>query len=177
MIFFSNFLLRVVPHSLLYEPLPTDGERSSAQRLVRTRSNDSKRSIARLAREPGMSYLDLFNKGSVVDSALSTQAVDALHAPCNVPNLDADETSSLISSTKDPGESAEGDAKADEEAHDARHIDIRGLKMIPKIEFWQLFMLLGLLTGIGLMTIKYDLKQRRSRHVLTKLHLATLAMT
>ncbi|KAK0102101.1 hypothetical protein ONS96_006064 [Cadophora gregata f. sp. sojae] len=31
--------------------------------------------------------------------------------------------------------------------------DIRGLKMLPMIEFWQLFMLMGILTGVGLMTI------------------------
>lgn len=34
-------------------------------------------------------------------------------------------------------------------------IDIRGLAMLPHIRFWQLFLLLGLLTGVGLMTVKY----------------------
>ncbi|KAI9055003.1 hypothetical protein LZ554_002145 [Drepanopeziza brunnea f. sp. 'monogermtubi'] len=31
--------------------------------------------------------------------------------------------------------------------------DIRGFKMLPMIEFWQLFILMGILTGVGLMTI------------------------
>jgi hypothetical protein len=36
----------------------------------------------------------------------------------------------------------------------AHRVDIRGFKMLPLIEFWQLFALMGILTGIGLMTIK-----------------------
>ncbi|KAK6826669.1 hypothetical protein RU639_004772 [Aspergillus parasiticus] len=31
--------------------------------------------------------------------------------------------------------------------------DIRGLAMLPKVEFWQLFLMMALLSGIGLMTI------------------------
>lgn len=33
------------------------------------------------------------------------------------------------------------------------HPDVRGWKMVPTAEFWQLFLLMGILTGIGLMTI------------------------
>lgn len=33
-------------------------------------------------------------------------------------------------------------------------IDVTGLELLSKIEFWQLWILLGLLTGVGLMTIK-----------------------
>jgi hypothetical protein len=38
--------------------------------------------------------------------------------------------------------------------HDVAHLDIRGFALLPRPEFWQLFSMLGLLTGIGLMTIK-----------------------
>jgi hypothetical protein len=34
------------------------------------------------------------------------------------------------------------------------HLDIRGFALLPHVEFWQLFSMLGLMTGIGLMTIK-----------------------
>jgi hypothetical protein len=34
------------------------------------------------------------------------------------------------------------------------HLDIRGFALLPHAEFWQLFLMLGLMTGIGLMTIK-----------------------
>jgi hypothetical protein len=38
--------------------------------------------------------------------------------------------------------------------NESPHLDIRGLALLPHAEFWQLFCMLGLLTGIGLMTIK-----------------------
>jgi MFS family permease len=41
----------------------------------------------------------------------------------------------------------------DEVAMESHHTDIRGLAMLRKIEFWQLFLSMGLLSGIGLMTI------------------------
>lgn len=34
------------------------------------------------------------------------------------------------------------------------HLDVRGLALLSHAEFWQLFSMLGLMTGIGLMTIK-----------------------
>ena len=158
MTFLSNFILRVVPHSSLYQPLPTNGGQPRPQQLIRSKSNDSKRSIERYAQEPGTSPFDEPNEHAVLRNVLSAEDFDAQNEPCTVPNLDADETSSLISSTQEPDERVEGDIKADHEARDAHHVDIRGLKMIPRIEFWQLFILLGLLTGIGLMTIKYVMK-------------------
>lgn len=80
----------------------------------------------------------------------------------NVLNVDADETSSLMSksSMSIPGDVEEDRNKHDPAAHDL-HIDIRGMAMLPKLEFWQLFFLLGSLTGIGLMTIKYVLPYQR----------------
>lgn len=61
------------------------------------------------------------------------------------------ETSSLMSKTSsNPGDEPE---EYDKKEH-AHLVDIRGWKMLPMIEFWQLFMLMGILTGVGLMTIK-----------------------
>ena len=62
------------------------------------------------------------------------------------------ETSSLMSksTSTSPGDDVE-ESNVKDHSH---RIDIRGLKMLPMIEFWQLFMLMGILTGTGLMTIK-----------------------
>lgn len=40
-----------------------------------------------------------------------------------------------------------------DENHEPAHLDVRGFALLPHPEFWQLFSMLGLLTGIGLMTI------------------------
>ncbi|KAF2837230.1 MFS general substrate transporter [Patellaria atrata CBS 101060] len=66
----------------------------------------------------------------------------------------ADETSSLMS--KDSG--GPGDISPDDEARhheDLRlhRLDITGMALLSRPEFWQLFVMLGLLTGVGLMTI------------------------
>lgn len=53
-----------------------------------------------------------------------------------------------------PGDIQDDADKNDVDLHDPHHLDIRGVAMLPKVEFYQLFMMLGLLTGIGLMTIK-----------------------
>ncbi len=67
------------------------------------------------------------------------------------------ESSSLISksSTSGPGDLPSRElAHVPDTDHDLRHVDIRGFALLPHAEFWQLFLMLGLMTGIGLMTIK-----------------------
>jgi hypothetical protein len=36
----------------------------------------------------------------------------------------------------------------------SRRVDIRGWRLLSSIDFWQLFTIMGILAGIGLMTIK-----------------------
>ena len=62
------------------------------------------------------------------------------------------ETSSLLSG---PGDIIDDndDAASKKSTHSC--IDITGLALLSKPEFWQLWVLMGLLTGVGLMTIKY----------------------
>lgn len=57
------------------------------------------------------------------------------------------ETSSLLSRSSDSRLDYEGEGKSEE-------VDVRGLALLRKSEFWQLFLVFGLLTGIGLMNIK-----------------------
>ncbi|KZF23431.1 MFS transporter [Xylona heveae TC161] len=64
-----------------------------------------------------------------------------------------DEISSLLSTSPDPEQSATDLPRAKIDEGHNHHLDIRGLVLLSKPDFWQLFSLLGLLTGVGLMTI------------------------
>lgn len=63
------------------------------------------------------------------------------------------ETSSLMSrtSTSSDGSDLLEGAHVNKDPH---RLDLRGMAMIRTVEFWFLFSLMGLLAGIGLMTIK-----------------------
>jgi hypothetical protein len=70
---------------------------------------------------------------------------------------DNDEASSLLSNSSNPEPGDCSCQKVGDDshvAHDVRNTDVRGFALLPLPEFWQLFLMLGLLTGIGLMTIK-----------------------
>ncbi|CAG7926744.1 unnamed protein product [Penicillium olsonii] len=66
-----------------------------------------------------------------------------------------DERSSLVSRSDRPRPSFDtlDDDFLEEVAVESHHLDIRGLAMLRKVEFWQLFLTMALLSGIGLMTI------------------------
>ncbi|KAI9780225.1 MAG: hypothetical protein M1835_004534 [Candelina submexicana] len=70
-------------------------------------------------------------------------------------NLSSDETVSLMSeaSSSNLTDIADGRCHAKSDEVHSPHVDIRGRALLPKAEFWQQFMLLGLLSGAGLMTI------------------------
>lgn len=103
---------------------------------MRSKSNDSRHSVGILSEELGT-------------------PPDSSDSPTNLKDLD--ETSSLISrdSASVPRDvpSQERDAQH-MSGHDSRHVDVRGLVLLRKVEFYQLFLMLGLFTGMGLMTIK-----------------------
>jgi hypothetical protein len=66
-----------------------------------------------------------------------------------------DETAALVSKNDHPRPSFDtlDDDFLDEVAVEAHQVDIRGVAMLRKVEFWQLFLTMALLSGIGLMTI------------------------
>lgn len=115
-------------HGAGYATLPTTERpklgRRDSNRLHRTRSNGSKYSHA------------------------SIPAPE----PTNDPEQGHDsETSSLLSA---PGDIVETEDDAQSQTTQRSHkIDVTGLALLPRVEFWQLWILLGLLTGVGLMTI------------------------
>lgn len=67
------------------------------------------------------------------------------------PKADDAEDSSLLTSTS--GEDVEVSKRHSSSANEPPHLDIRGWALLPYPEFWQLFGMMGLMTGIGLMTI------------------------
>lgn len=76
-------------------------------------------------------------------------------------NKEPDETSSLISqsSSSSPGDVMYENNRAETTAHhSSHHPDIRGVAMLKHTEFYQLFVLLGILTGVGIMTIKWAVR-------------------
>jgi hypothetical protein len=61
------------------------------------------------------------------------------------------EDSSLLSA---PGDIVDDDDAASKKSAHSHSIDVTGLALLYKPDFWQLWVLMGLLTGVGLMTIK-----------------------
>ena len=123
-----------------------------SQVLHRRKSSDSKHHAS--PEEPGTCFYV-----RVVPTSKSESCEDrAIGSPSpSSPSQASDETSSLLSKsssikTRDP---ALNSKSHESDANRTRQLDIRGLALLPRPEFWQLFLLMGLLTGIGLMTIKY----------------------
>jgi hypothetical protein len=148
LVFVSSFFLRVLPNPH-YMAVAT----GSTNRLHRTKSEDSKYRNDRTSQpEPGRSEF-------VVEHLDQRTALNQPHvgaeASADEPNSEADETSSLMSRTS--SSSIPDDVEDPEEISvkdHAHRVDIRGIRMLSRMEFWQQFLLMGILTGIGLMTIK-----------------------
>ncbi|KAG0649282.1 hypothetical protein D0Z07_4323 [Hyphodiscus hymeniophilus] len=150
LVFISFFFLRVLPHPH-YSAIPTtDGlSPSNSNRLHRTKSEETEHR-AQSAVEPGRSTFAAFPSNGDED-ILNQQDLDIGVEAAEAVIVDTDETSSLMSKSSS---SVPGDVSVESNVKDHAHrVDIRGLKMLPHVEFWQLFALMGILTGIGLMTI------------------------
>ncbi|KAG9249330.1 major facilitator superfamily domain-containing protein [Calycina marina] len=143
LIFVSFFFLRVIPHASDYSAVSGS---DSSNRLHRTKSEDSRHRVHQaLLPEPGRS-----------DTPGPTQTDEGTPPKYQGVNVEAmegrsSESSSLLSSS---ASSIPGDLPVGPIIKDHAHcVDIRGWKILPLVEFWQLFFLLGILTGAGLMTI------------------------
>ena len=148
--FTGFFFLHVVPHSAGYSSSSSQDERvrSNSNPLVRSKSGDSRRgarfSPGELGTQPTISYENI-PKDSVAED----------EAP-EVRDTDTEETSSLLSksSSSAPGDLVSSDPNTDAASLGSYRPDKSGLALLSSIEFWRLFTLLGLLAGVGLMTIK-----------------------
>jgi hypothetical protein len=145
LVFVGFFFLRVLPHPH-YSTVPTTS--GATHRLHRTKSEEAKYRAEQALLEPGRSAFVVahLDEGDILNhSDVGAEAPEGSTS-------ETDETSSLMSKSTS---SSPGDVPEENSVKDHAHrVDIRGIKMLPFIEFWQLFALMGILTGIGLMTIK-----------------------
>ena len=150
MTFIGTFFLRVIPTTPPYASISKD-ERSgsdSSTLLKRTRSTDSKYSAGRVSHEPG-------TQPETISYGDDTPKDPTVFSEPGGPNGGTEETSSLLSKSSGPGDVPYQDGNAVPETNrDSHHADIRGLALLSRMKFYQLWLMMGLLTGIGLMTIK-----------------------
>ncbi|KAI0142777.1 MFS general substrate transporter [Xylariaceae sp. FL1272] len=170
MTFVGFFFLRVLPtgHST-YQAVPAaDPGMTDSQELHRTLSGQSK--VARNPSEPGMSSTSAtvtHQHPPDPDPEQPDEPRDPTHVgPNRARDIEAapysnvaatgevDETSSLLSyssaASSLPGEVPLQSSIDLDRSH---HIDIRGFKLLKNQEAWELFAIMGILSGIGLMTI------------------------
>ncbi|PWY74454.1 MFS transporter, partial [Aspergillus heteromorphus CBS 117.55] len=147
--------LRILPPSDPYMPIGRNRSPGvESRRLHKTRSTDFRSSLEN--EEPGTQISNTYESCSPAYAKSHTIVSTPPHPEYNP---DIDETSSLVSkvasrsSREFLNENEEEDDALSDVAPDSPHPDVRGLSMLPKVEFWQLFLTMALLSGIGLMTI------------------------
>lgn len=174
LIFIGFFFLKVYPHTS-YQSLPTSSGLSSSQQLHRTLSEEAK--VARLHRggrhshdaEPGTSPITTTNTTYTTPAATAGSSQEPLKPardsadveaePLHPPDgrsheVDADETSSLMSKSSASSVAGEVYVQNSVDLDRSHRVDIRGWRLMRSLDFWQLFSIMGILAGIGLMTIK-----------------------
>jgi hypothetical protein len=168
--FVGFFFLRVYPHTDYHSVPGRDGDLSESQQLYRTSSQESKTKHSYNAEtvEPGTSAStntdhrpNRLDQGSTRthsprNSVVDVEAPEALERGDDEPEV-VDETSSLMSRSRSSSSSSlpgEILVQSSVDLDRSHRVDIRGLKLLANKEFWQLFVIMGILSGIGLMTIK-----------------------
>lgn len=141
MVFIGMLFLRIIPANSPYEAVPADErpgyKRNDSNPLRRTRGHHSRHNSAHSV------------KG---DNGTFTHNDHGHGHAADVNAENADETSSLVSS---PTQSLPGDIdnRRANISHASHHPDITGFALAKTPKFWQLFIMLGLLCGVGLMSI------------------------
>ncbi|EAW14187.1 putative MFS transporter [Aspergillus clavatus NRRL 1] len=148
--------LRILPPSGSYHRLPNQRESTVESRQLRAARSTDPRSYQEDPDEAGTQSFGVFESQTGAHSRSTSHASNSHHSLANDP--DADETSSLVSKpasrlSRDTLDGCNTDEILSNVPIDLPHPDVRGLAMLPKIEFWQLFLTMALLSGIGLMTI------------------------
>ncbi|CCC08274.1 hypothetical protein SMACR_01822 [Sordaria macrospora] len=168
--FVGFFFMKVYPHTS-YRPVQSRPGLSSSQQLHRTLSEESKHRAGRsyVDEEPGMLPTvyttpsgttapalsggndELVEPSSSRDVSPPRRSNDIEAASAETQEEIADETSSLVSRTS----SLPGDVYVESSVDmDRSHrVDIRGWALLKSLDFWQLFCIMAILAGIGLMTI------------------------
>ena len=175
MTFVGFFFLRVYPHTS-YHAVPGGPGSPHAQPLKRTASQEDNHRRQRPSRgypdeEPGMSpsssttatttttyttpaALPIPNREEGMAGPSSSRGIDveAAVSSQDMDEGDATETSSLMSKSSSlPGDIL---VQSNVDMDRSHRVDIRGWNLLKTVDFWQLFAIMGILAGIGLMTIK-----------------------
>ncbi|KAL2173861.1 major facilitator superfamily domain-containing protein [Thermothelomyces heterothallicus CBS 202.75] len=174
LIFTGFFFLKVYPHTS-YQSLPTTSGLSGSQHLHRTLSEEAK--TTRLHRhgrhsldaEPGTSpnttttttYTTPAATAGPSREPLLNPAHDSADVEAALPpspdgrshDADADEASSLMSKSTASSVAGEVYVQNSVDMDRSHRVDIRGWRLLRNLDFWQLFSIMGILAGIGLMTI------------------------
>ncbi|KAK4041185.1 major facilitator superfamily domain-containing protein [Parachaetomium inaequale] len=168
LIFTGFFFLKVYPHTS-YQTLPSTSGLADSQQLHRTPSEEAK--AARRPHggrrspdaEPGTSPTTYTTPAATAGS--SQESLDPARDPADVEaalprspdgrshEVEADETSSLMSKSSSSSVAGEVYVQNSVDLDRSRRVDIRGWRLLRSLDFWQLFTIMGILAGIGLMTI------------------------
>lgn len=168
MLFSGFFFLRVLPHASVYHAVPAGTRAADSTTLHRSTSQQSK-----LLRDPSESDILPENETSAFSTPAhlvseepaddrgldpgSSESAAAKHAigPAKTTPDEVDETSSLLSqSTATSSLAGEVLVQSSVDMDRSHRVDTRGLDLLKSFEFWQFFSIMGILSGIGLMTIK-----------------------
>jgi len=173
------FFLRVLPHHS-YHAVP-GGDHANAkdstdsQQLrppLHGESRGGRPGRGHFSGEPGTSNQTTPNSSEVADGLEAPQPPQGTTDQADVEagpateEADMEETSSLMSSSHS---SLPGDVlvQSSVDLDRSHRVDIRGWRLLRNVEFWQFFSIMGILAGIGLMTIKYDRTSHRCCRRLT----------
>jgi hypothetical protein len=128
-----------------YAVLPTSERTRRDSNALRTTKSNSKYKSSALPQQETSKQL--------FSSSPPNTPVICQPLPAAEEDRPSTECSSLLSSG--PGDIIEDDDDAASRKTTHSCTDITGLALLYKPDFWQLWVLMGLLTGVGLMTIKY----------------------
>ncbi|CAG1975811.1 unnamed protein product [Fusarium graminearum] len=180
--FGSFFFLKVYHDQPEYEAVPasddTQSDPSSSSQQFRPGSSEEPKPFrsSRMDNEPGMltnssSNSTCASRNSYTPAVASSSAAapdstgflgtplapefGLVVAPENPEDLEVGERSPLISR---PSSRTDQPLLGNNYINsDGSHpLDIRGLALLRSVSFWHLFIIMGILAGVGLMTIKYD---------------------
>lgn len=163
MIFTGFFFLRVLPQTPAYQAVPVESGRPMSSHSRSSRGSfepgmlpenaTATASTSARSRSPGPEQ-PAHGKSLDMGSDLPVGANDDAH-PSGIAQHESEETRLLLSSpTATPSLADDVLVQNSVDIDRSRRVDIRGWDLLTNLEFWQLFIIMGILSGIGLMTIK-----------------------
>ncbi|MCJ1440813.1 MAG: hypothetical protein MMC23_001299 [Stictis urceolatum] len=140
MIAIPAFFMRILPHSAKYSALLSEADnRAEEHKRSRHRRRDT-------STEPGTRDQSVSGPSSSEVSLLNETTRAEMP---ELSKLDTEDSSHAAVDTSGD----EDDSHSADDAHGSVYADLRGWALLRVIEFYQLFIIIGVLTGIGLMTI------------------------